>query len=125
LGFIATMPTLQVYRQWSAGQQITGGWSWPGVVLLVALCVVTFIALLLKIRADTTVELGDTELVRRGPFGVRRLRWSEVRRIVPIQYGLHVEGENVTIPLAPRAFRDPEAFVRKVVELAQRAGAPV
>jgi hypothetical protein len=96
LGLISTFLTVPVYKAWAAGVAISGGWSWPAVAAVDFGCVLAFASLLLKIRWDTTVVLDDTGLARNSLRGVCRIRWSEVRRIEQVGFGLRVEGHETT-----------------------------
>jgi hypothetical protein len=116
LGFIGGSLTMQAYKEWRAGVALSGGWSWPIIAGVDLACLAVFAGLLLKVRWDTTVIFDDTALARNSILGVRRIRWSEVRRIKHVGFGLRVQGERTTIVLSPHAYHDPDAVVREVLE---------
>jgi hypothetical protein len=111
IGFLVWALTSQVYRDYAKGLPMSGGWSWPVVIVLDSGCVTVLVALFWKIYCDANTEMGDEELCRPSIFGQRRIRWSEVTRVDRVYFGYHVFSGKKRIVLSPHAYTDPDSIV--------------
>jgi hypothetical protein len=111
VGFLVWALTSQVYRGYATGAPMSGGWSWPVLIVFDAGCVVALAALFWKIYCDAKTEIGEEELSRPGIFGHRRIRWSEVSRVNRVGFGYHIYSGKKKIVLTPSAYMHPGSVV--------------
>jgi hypothetical protein len=100
-----------VYRAWSKGLPISGGWSWPLAIIWDAGSLCVLCAFFWKLYCDANTEMGETELRRPGIFGLRRIRWAEIARVKQVGFGYHVVSKNNKIVLSPYAYKSPESVI--------------
>jgi hypothetical protein len=111
IGFIVWSITGPVYRTWSRGLPITGGWSWPLAIIWDAGSLCVLCAFFWKLYCDANTEMGETELRRPGIFGLRRIRWTEIAWVKQVGFGYHVISKDNKIVLTPYAYKSPESVI--------------
>ena len=112
LGFIAFAITSQVYREWSRGLPISGGFNWSIVIVVDLVCFVTFLALLWKIYRDTNTDISDDDLAQPSLLGLRTIRWSEVTDVKVFGgIGYHVFAGRKKIVVTPYAYSGPKKVI--------------
>jgi hypothetical protein len=117
--------TVPLWRDWSKGEAMRGGFSPAGAGLMCFLALVFFGYWVHWAYARTHVLFTPEALVQKGPIREKKIRWSEIRIIRRIGKGLHVKGEIETIVFAPLVYRNPTAAVELLFRTAQQHGAPV
>jgi hypothetical protein len=68
-----------------------------------------------KIYRDANTRVGDEGISQPALYGSKKIRWSEVRQIRRVGFGLHVSSERTRIVLTPFAYKEPERFARLVL----------
>jgi hypothetical protein len=112
LGFIAWGITTQLYREWSQGLPISGGWNWPLVIAVDSVCATALCALFWKIYCDANTEIGIDTLSQPSIFGRRIINWSEVTDIQVFNgVGYHILAHSKKIVVAPYAYMNPDTVI--------------
>jgi hypothetical protein len=112
LVFIGWAITSQVYRQWSHGLPISGGWSWPMVFMVDFVCLLLIGALYWKIFYDAKTVIDGNGIYQPGLFGLRNIYWSEVTNVEVFGgVGYHIYAGKRKIVVTPYAYKNPESVI--------------
>jgi membrane protein implicated in regulation of membrane protease activity len=112
---IAGLITAQVYGEWSNGQAISGGWSWPIVFTLDFICVLLTAALYWKIYYDSKTTIDDNEIYQPSLFGTRTISWSKVTKIEVFGgAGYHIYAGDKKIVITPYAYKNPVGVIQAI-----------
>lgn len=111
MGFIVWSITMPLYRAWSRGLPIAGGWSWHLAIIWDAGSFFVLGAFFWKLYCDANTEIGEKELRRPSIFGLRRILWSEIDRVKQVGAGYHVISKDNKIVLSPYAYKSPESVI--------------
>lgn len=106
MGWILTYQSLQ-----RGGRDLALG----TVVLLDFGLLAVLVAFYWKIYRDANTRVGEEGLSQPSLHGLKEIRWSEVRQIRQVGFGLHVSSERTRIVLTPFAYKEPERFARLVL----------
>ncbi|WKT59551.1 hypothetical protein Q2E61_11665 [Microbulbifer thermotolerans] len=110
--FIAWSITWQVYREWSNGLPISGGWSWPIVVSVNLVCAFAVSALYWKIYSDAKTTIDEYGIFKPSLFGAHTIAWSEVTNVEVFGgVGYHVHAGNSKIIVTPYAYKNPNQVI--------------
>ncbi|MES2491613.1 MAG: hypothetical protein V4607_17640 [Pseudomonadota bacterium] len=110
--FIGGGITAQVYGQWSQGLPITGGFSWPIVIGIDALCFLAALAMYWKIYADSKTTIDTSGISRPSLRGQQHIAWSDVTDIKIVGgVGFHLYAGRRKIVISPHAYQEPEAVI--------------
>lgn len=123
LVFIGWAITSQVYKQWSQGLPITGGWSWPIVIGVDLMCCLGGLALYWKIYADANTTVDSSGVSRPSLRGPRYIAWSEVTALKVFNgVGYHVHAGTRKIVVTPYAYREPERVIEALHQYSSQGG---
>jgi hypothetical protein len=111
--FISGAVTWQVYREWSNGIPITGGFSWPIVTALNFACLMGIVALYRKIYCDARTLISEQGLTQPALFGgTRAIAWADVTKVEIFGgVGIHVFAGKQRIVVTPYAYSRPNDLV--------------
>lgn len=127
LAFIGWAITSQVYRDWSRGLPISGGWNWPIVIGVDLACFCGALALYWKIYADSKTTIDASGVGRPSLRGFRHIAWSDVTAIKVFGgVGFHIYAGAEKIVVSPYAYREPERVIeamRRYSSSARQQGA--
>ena len=90
-------------------------------VLTSLLCLTAFAALVWKVHCDSRTRISGDGIGRPGFRGDIFLRWSDVREVRIVHFGIHLVGATGRVVVSPYAYRDPERVIDRVRK-ALRAG---
>lgn len=126
LAFVAWAITAPVYREWSSGVPISGGWNWPVVIALDGLCLLGAAAVAWKLHADARTTVDDAGISRPSLLGATHIAWTGVTAIKTFGgQGIHIHAGKTRIVITPYAYRNPAAVVALIDRLGRPAhGAP-
>ena len=114
LAFVGWSLTAQVYREWSAGVAISGGWNWPIVIGVDILCLLGALGLYWKIYADSKTQIDTTGVSRPTLRGRVRIAWPEVTDFRVFRgVGYHIYAGKRKVVVSSYAYHAPE----KVIEV--------
>ena len=112
LTFIGWMVTSQVYKEWSHGLPISGGWNWPIVIGVDLACLFVALALYWEIYADSRTTIDAIGVGRPSLRGQRHIAWSDVTSIKVFGgVGFHVYAGTQKIVVSPYAYREPQRVI--------------
>lgn len=115
LAFIGWTITAQVYREWSQGLAISGGWNWPTVIGVDILCMLCAAALYWKIYADPKTTIDASGVSRPCLYGPTHIAWPNVTDIKAFGgTGFHIYAGKAKIVISPYAYREPEAVIEAI-----------
>lgn len=120
---IGSAITAQVYGQWSRGLPITGGFSWPMVITIDALCFLAASALYWKIYADAKTTMDGNGVSRPSLCGRKWIAWSEVTDIKIFGgTGFHIYAGRRKIVISLYAYQQPKAVLEVLRNHASKPG---
>jgi hypothetical protein len=113
--FIAWAITSQVYREWSLGLPISGGWNWPIVIALDFVCILLVGALYWKIYFDAKTTIDGNGIYQPSLFGACSITWSEVTNVEVFGgVGYHVYAGKRKIVITPYAYKNPNEVIQSL-----------
>ena len=111
-GFCAWAVTSQVYGEWSRGQPISSGWTWPMVFAFDLGFSIALFALYWKIYRDAKTSIGSDGITQPGIRGVRTIAWSEIVRVKSLgSLGFHIHSERQKIEVTAYSYRNAPEVV--------------
>jgi hypothetical protein len=113
--FIAWAVTSQIYREWSHGLPISGGWTWPNVIALDFVCAMLIGALYWKIYCDAKTTIDGNGIYQPSLFGTCIIFWSEVTSVEVFGgFSYHVHAGKRKIVVTPYAYKNPEDVIESL-----------
>ena len=115
LVFIGWAVTAQVYREWSHGLPISGGWSWPSVFLVDLVCALFVCALNWEIYCDAKTTIDENGIYQPSLFGMRAISWAEVTNVEVFGgVGYRVYAGKRKIVIAPYTYKNPDDVIESL-----------
>ncbi len=101
---------------------LSPSWNLMAVAITNLACLMAFAGLIWKIYRDSET-LVSADGVRRPSFvGQTFLRWSEVREVRFVRFGIHLIGAAGRVVISPYAYRDPQRLIKRIRTLLRQAG---
>jgi hypothetical protein len=112
LAFCGWALTSQVYGEWSHGQPISGGFSWPRVAAFDVGIAVALLALYWKIYRDANTVITRDGISQPGLGGMRTIAWPEIARVKTLgSLGCRIHSERTKIVITTYAYANPAEVI--------------